>query len=93
MGLKDLLKGIITVQELQELPKRVAALEQKVAILEKTKGASSQKMRSMTCPSCGDMSYRIINTETAKFPHGDMGLKDVTRQCENCGHRDTHLEE
>jgi hypothetical protein len=88
ISVSDILKLLEQVpgwKALSQLPKRLAALEDRVAALE-TKAGRNTGPAALECPICGG-AMRVV-AESAHVHFGSMGMKTHAMEC-SCGHKTT----
>ena len=78
------LKQINEWNELQALPKRVEALEQKMLILERR---SEDNPGNARCEHCGSLEVKITGSRESTHRFGRLGVRDIQYTCQEraCG--------
>lgn len=75
---------------LKETPKRIEALEARIAALEANKQLPG-KSPGEPCPSCGDHALRRTSSKVSSGPFGELGARDEVWTCQSCGETDERL--
>ena len=87
LTVSDILKILDQVpvwRTLRGLPDRVAVLETRIAELE-AKLEKPPAKAGQPCPACGELAMRRTATRPHTGPLGELGARDETWACTNCG--------
>jgi hypothetical protein len=86
--LEDVMKALERIpawKRVQATPDQIAALQQRVAALEDRLKPATGKQ----CPSCGEMTFKLIRSTSAKEPWGSMGVREDHLACSTCSYTDS----
>ena len=78
----DALRQVTEWNELQNLPKRIDALERKIQELEHR---SKDNPSNERCEHCGSLKIKITGTRRSEGRFGTLGLRDTGYTCQEAG--------
>lgn len=79
-------------KELKQLPERVAALEARIAELERRPPPAPVNAHMKPCRACGARAWHITTIAPTRGHFAGSGANDVTWICDACGVSETKLE-
>ncbi len=75
---------------LTQTPKRIDALEARVATLEASEQNPTQTP-GQPCPACGDHALRRTSKTISESPWDELGAHDEVWTCKSCGEADMRM--